>query len=354
MSSLPSKKIMYDAFVNRDSAFEGIFYAGIKTTGIFCRPACPARKPFIENVEFFPSTQAALAAGYRPCIRCRPLELIQKPPLVNRLLSMLANSEGQKLTNADLKEMGIDPSTASRQFKRTFGMNFQAYQRAHQMGKALNQMTRGEKVIMTQVRQGYSSASGFWRAFRKVMGEPPRRASSVKMMHAAWIETPLGPMLALADEQGLHYLNFVDHEGLDKDVLALRRRTGSVVVPGDQPILQLAAKEIRDYFSAASIKFTIPLVISGSPFEKSVWSVLQGIPPGETISYQQVAEQIGQPSACRAVGNANGRNKLLLVIPCHRVVRADGTLGGYGSGVWRKRWLLEHEHNHLVAVKPIA
>jgi AraC family transcriptional regulator of adaptative response/methylated-DNA-[protein]-cysteine methyltransferase len=351
MFSLPSFQIMYNALVNRDSSFEGIFYAGIRTTGIFCRPTCPARKPFIENVEFFPSTQAALAAGYRPCIRCRPLDLIQKPQLVEKLLSILGNSDGHKLTNADLKQMGIDPSTASRQFKQTFGMSFQSYQRSHQMGKALDQITRGEKVIMTQVSQGYSSASGFWAAFRNVLGEPPSRASNVKTMHAAWLETPLGPVLAIADDQGLYYLNFADHNGLDQDILALRRKTGSVVVPGDHPMLLKVEKQIKEYFSAASFDFSIPLVMSGSPFENSVWSLLKSIPPGHTLSYQQVAEKLGQPHACRAVGNANGRNKLLLVIPCHRVVRADGTLGGYGGGVWRKRWLLEHERNRLAVGK---
>lgn len=305
----------------------------------------------MENVEFFPSTQAALAAGYRPCFRCRPLDAVQKPPLVSRLLSILENSDGQKLSNADLKKMGIDPSTASRQFKQTFGMSFQNFQRGYQMGKAVDQISQGEKVIMTQISQGYSSPSGFWAAFRKVMGEPPSRSSSVKTLYTAWMETPLGPMLAIADDQGLYYLNFVDHDGLDQELLVLRRKTGSVVVPGDHPMLQAVEKQIREYFSAASFDFSVPLIMSGSPFEKTVWSLLKNIPPGETLSYQQVAEKLGMPNACRAVGNANGRNKLLLVIPCHRVVRADGSLGGYGGGVWRKRWLLEHERNRLAVGK---
>lgn len=305
----------------------------------------------MENVEFFPSTRAALAAGYRPCFRCHPLDAVQKPPLVARLLSILENSDGQKFSNSDLKKMSINPSTASRQFKKTFGISFQDFQRGYQMGKAADQISQGEKVIMTQISQGYSSPSGFWAAFRKVMGEPPSRSSNVKTLHAAWMETPLGPMLAVADGQGLYYLNFTDHKGLDQDILSLRKKTGSVVVPGDHTMLQNVERELKKYFSAASFDFSIPLVMSGSPFEKSVWSLLKSIPPGDTLSYQQVAEKLGQPNACRAVGNANGRNKLLLVIPCHRVVRADGSLGGYGGGVWRKRWLLEHEQNHLAAGK---
>ena len=351
MITLPPTKTMYAALVNRDSTYEGIFYAGIRTTGIFCRPTCPAKKPRLENVEFFPSVQAAASAGYRPCFRCRPLDTVQKPPLVTRLLSLLENCDGQMLANADLKKMGIDPSTASRQFKQTFGMSFQQFQHGYQMGKAADQISQGEKVIMTQISQGYSSPSGFWAAFRKVMGESPMRASKVKTLFASWMETPLGPMLYVVDNQGLYYLNFVDHNGLEQDILALRRKTGSVVVPGEHPMLQTVEKQIKEYFSAASFDFSVPLLMSGSPFEKSVWSLLKSIPPGDTLSYQQVAERINQPDACRAVGNANGRNKLLLVIPCHRVVRADGTLGGYGGGVWRKRWLLEHERKHLAVGK---
>jgi AraC family transcriptional regulator, regulatory protein of adaptative response / methylated-DNA-[protein]-cysteine methyltransferase len=347
MTMLPSNKTMYAALVNRDSTYEGIFYAGIKTTGIFCRPTCPARKPRMENVEFFSSVEAAIEAGYRPCARCHPLEALQKPDWVSRLQSKMANSVGQRLTNADLKRMGIDPSTANRHFKQSFGMTFQAYQRAHQMGEALSQIRQGEKVISAQVDQGYSSASGFWSAFRNVFGETPNKASNVKVINAGWIETPLGPLLALADDRQLYLLDFVDRKGLDKEILVLRKSTNSVVIPGENPLIRQVEKELKDYFSGASLHFSIPVSIGGSPFEQKVWTLLQTIPPGETWSYQRLARLLDNPQACRAVGNANGRNRLVLVVPCHRVVRADGSLGGYGGGVWRKRWLLEHERKFL-------
>jgi AraC family transcriptional regulator of adaptative response/methylated-DNA-[protein]-cysteine methyltransferase len=349
MFSLPSSQIMYNALVKKDSNFEGIFFAGIKTTGIFCRPTCPARKPFIENVEFFPSAQAALTAGYRPCARCRPLEKGKKPVLVGMLETALKDSPDQKLTNIDLKQMGIDPSTARRQFLRTYGMTFHAYQRAHQMGQAAHQIRQGERIIMAQISQGYSSASGFWSAFRKVMGETPKRAAEVHTLQAGWIETPLGPMLALADGQGLHLLDFVDRKGLEREIIALRKRTDSVVVPGDNPVLDLVKKELNGYFSGAALQFTVPLIMGGTPFEKLVWSLLRQIPPGETWSYQRMAGKLNKPSASRAMGNANGRNVLALVIPCHRVIRADGSLGGYGGGVWRKQWLLDHERKTMAA-----
>lgn len=343
---------MYAALVNRDSTYEGIFYAGVKTTGIFCRPTCPARKPHLENVEFFSSVQAAASAGYRPCVRCHPMESLQKPDLVVKLNSLLADSDGRRVTNSDLKEMGIDPSTASRQFQQTYGMSFQAYQRAHRMGEAHNQIKLGEKVITAQIDRGYSSPSGFWAAFRKVMGETPQNASDLNVLNAAWIETPLGSLLALADDHQLYLLDFVDRKDLEKEILSLRRRTGTVIVPGENSIIHLAQKELTAYFSGESLQFTVPLSIDGTPFETSVWSILKTIPPGETWSYQKLAADLKKPLACRAVGNANGRNRLVLVIPCHRVVRADGSLGGYGGGVWRKRWLLEHERKTLSKKSP--
>lgn len=351
MTSLPSNKTMFSAFINRDSTYEGIFYVGIKTTGIFCRPTCPARKPRMENVEFFPSVKAASAAGYRPCARCHPLEALQKPEWVTRLQSLIANSNGRRLTSMDLKRMRIDPSTANRNFKKFFGLSFQAYQRAYQMGEALSQIRRGAKVISAQLDQGYSSASGFWSAFRNMMGEPPNKASHVRVIKADWIETPLGPLLALADEQELYLLDFADHKGLEKEILAVRRSTDSVVIPGENPIIQQVKKELKDYFSGTSLQFTVPFKMNGTPFEKKVWMLLKTIPPGETWSYQKLASLLNNPKACRAVGNANGRNRLVIIVPCHRVVRADGRLGGYGGGAWRKRWLLEHERKSLPDIK---
>ena len=346
MITLPSNQTMYTALVERDSTFEGIFYTGIKTTGIFCRPTCPARKPRFENVEFFSTPQEALYAGYRPCARCRPLDKQkQKPELVKKLGDVIENSPNRKITNQDLHWMGIDPSTARRQFQRTYGMTFQAYQRARRMGEALHEIRNGEKVIMAQLNHGFNSASGFWETFKQVFGTPPSQADAVHCLQARWIDTPLGAMLALADQGGLHLLEFVDRRGLENEISRLRRQTGSVIVPGNNSILEKVIEELKIYFEGTSANFNVPLVVRGSGFEQAVWRLLQQIPPGETWSYHQLAERLGQPTATRAVGNANGRNILALVIPCHRVIRADGSLSGYGGGVWRKKWLLEHEQN---------
>ena len=150
-------------------------------------------------------------------------------------------------------------------------------------------------------------------------------------------------MLALANGEGLHLLEFVDRRGLENEVLALRKRTKCIIVPGNNKHLDTIAAELKQYFDGAGVDFSIPLVLGGSAFEKAVWAELQTIPAGQTRSYAEMAQRLGKPGAPRAVGRANGRNILALVVPCHRVIRADGTLCGYGGGVWRKKWLLEHE-----------
>ena len=344
MTKLPPSSIMYRALVERDSTFEGIFYVGVTSTGIFCRPTCPARKPRPENVEFFPSTQEALYAGYRPCNRCNPLDRDRKPSeIVSRLLELVEQSPSGRITGADLRAQGIDPSTARRQFQRHYGMTYQAYHRARRMGLALHEIRKGESVIGAQIEHGYESASGFWDAFKHLFGTPPSKAGQVDCLFARWIDTPLGAVLALANDNGLYLLEFVDRRGLENEIVRLRKRTGYIVVPGNHEHLDTIADEIKAYFDGTSFEFSVPIILTGSEFEQSVWKVLRTIPPGRTQSYAWMAQQLGNANATRAVGRANGRNTLAIIVPCHRVIRADGSLCGYGGGIWRKQWLLEHE-----------
>jgi AraC family transcriptional regulator, regulatory protein of adaptative response / methylated-DNA-[protein]-cysteine methyltransferase len=344
MQNLPPLTTMYNAFTRRDPSFEGVFYVGVKTTGIFCRVTCPARKPNPENIEYFSSPNEALYAGYRPCARCNPLDHENnKTETITRLMDAIEQSAEHRISDKDLRRMNIDPSTARRQFKKYYGMTFQAYQRARRMGSALHEIRAGQPVIEAQIDGGFSSASGFWQSFKQVFGTPPSQAKQVKCLLARWIETPLGAMLAIADDAGLYLLEFVERRALEKEILSLRKRSGAYIVPGDNPILETTDRELQDYFNGKSASFDLPLTLIGSDFEKSVWSLLQSIPPGETRSYSWMAAQLGKPQAPRAIGQANGRNQLALVVPCHRVIRADGSLCGYGGGLWRKRWLLEHE-----------
>jgi AraC family transcriptional regulator of adaptative response/methylated-DNA-[protein]-cysteine methyltransferase len=236
MQTLPTLTTMHRAFIDRDPSFEGVFYVGVKTTGIFCRVTCPARRPNPENIEYFSSPDEALYAGYRPCSRCKPLDReANRPETLTRLLNAIEQSPAVRISDKELQQMDIDPSTARRQFKRYFGMTFQAYQRARRMGSALHDIRAGQPVIDAQIEQGFSSASGFWQSFRQVFGTPPSQSQQVRCQLARWIDTPLGAMLAVADASDLYLLEFVDRRAFEIEILQLRKRTGAYIVPGIIP-----------------------------------------------------------------------------------------------------------------------
>src|SRR3981189_792837 len=193
MELLPPSDTMYRALVNRDSSFEGIFFVGVRTTGIFCRPTCSAKKPARANVDFFATPSEALHGGYPPCLRCRPMDRNERPPkLIEQLRVEVERAPGGRLTDKELAALSIDPSTARRQFKRHFGMTFQAYHRARRMGLALRDVRRGGRVDEAKNGSGFESASGFREAFTRIFGDPPTAAKSHAPMFADRIRTPLG------------------------------------------------------------------------------------------------------------------------------------------------------------------
>ena len=349
MPKLPSPEVMYRALAARDPAFDGIFFVAVKTTRIFCRSVCHARTPKPENVEFFPKPHDALYAGYRPCLRCRPLDHGRQPPqVVERLLAAVEADPSGRLRELDLTRMGIDPSSARRAFQRYCGMTFHAYHRARRMGLALTGIREGKSMIDLQLDHGFESGSGFREAFARVFGTAPSRAQAeaVDCLYAQWFDTPLGPVLALANDDGLHLLEFVDRRGLERELKTLRTRFIHRIVPGAHPYLEQIGSELAAYFSGRTLRFETPVKLDGSPFQREVWEALRAIAPGTTRSYGEIAATIGRRAAVRAVGRANGDNKLAIIIPCHRVIGANGTLTGYGGGLWRKAWLLEHERTH--------
>lgn len=344
MSQLPPPATMYRALVRHDPAYEGVFWLGVRTTGIFCRPTCRARTPKRENVEFFAAPADALHAGYRPCRKCQPLDHGRKPPpLVERLLVAVEATPGRRWRDAELAGMGIDPSTARRQFQRYCGMTFQAYHRARRMGLALLDIRKGKTVLDSQLGQGFESGSGFRDAFTRLVGAAPSHSRDVGVLRARWLETPLGPMLALADDRGLHLLDFVDRRGLERALATLQKRLHARALPGDHPYLAQIERELTEYFTGTRRAFATPVALTGSAFQLSVWRALQAIPAGTTCSYAELARAIGRPNAVRAVGRANGDNRLSIVVPCHRVIGADGALTGYGGGLARKQKLLDLE-----------
>jgi AraC family transcriptional regulator of adaptative response/methylated-DNA-[protein]-cysteine methyltransferase len=277
-------------------------------------------------------------------MKCRPLDHGRKPPpVVARLLHEVEREPGRRYRDAELVAFGIDPSTARRQFKRYCGMTFQAYHRARRMGIALTDIRKGKTVLDSQLDQGFESGSGFREAFARIVGAPPSRACDLAALHAQWLETPLGAMLAVADDRGLHLLDFVDRRGLERALQVLQRRLKARVLPGEHPVLTQVARELREYFDGRRLAFDTPVALTGSVFQTAVWNALRAIAAGTTRSYGELAAIIGQPSAVRAVGRANGDNRLSIIVPCHRVIGADGALTGYGGGLWRKEKLLEHE-----------
>ena len=342
MELLPPSDTMYRALVNRDSSFEGIFFVGVRTTGIFCRPTCSAKKPARANVDFFSTPSEALHGGYRPCLRCRPMDPGERPPkLIERLRAEVERAPDGRLTDKELAAMAIDPSTARRQFKRHYGMTFQAYHRARRMGLALREVRKGGRVDDAQNGSGFESASGFREAFTRIFGDPPTAAKSRTCMFAERIETPLGAMLAVGDDEGLRLLEFADRRALERELTILRQRLKTNVVPGEHRYLEAIRVSLTRYFSGEELKFDVPLRRS-APISTRAWNFAVD-PCGRDRFYSWMADRLGIPCARRAVGRANGTNMLSIIIPCHRVIRADGTLCGYGGGLWRKKWLLDHE-----------
>lgn len=354
-SAGPSEADMYDALLRRDPEGEGVFLVGVRTTGVFCRPTCSARKPRRENVEFFFSARDALHAGYRACKRCRPLDGGLRPPeWIERLLERVEGRPGRRFTDADLRSLGIVPTRARAYFKRRYGMTFHAYCRARRLGEALSDIRRGAQVERIGRRNGFESISGFRDAFSRLFGAPPGRVRDVQCLFADWLDTPLGAMLAIAGDEGLHLLEFVDRRGIERQIATLRRRLGATVVPGSNVHLQSIRRELENYFAGRLLNFRTRLAPVGGQFQLAVWRELRRIAPGETRSYAQLVRAVGRGGAHRAVGRANGDNRIAIAIPCHRVIAADGTLCGYGGGLWRKRWLLDHERSVNGGSKPTA
>ncbi len=344
---LPTRRTMYRAILRRDPGYEGVFYTAVKTTGIFCRPTCRAKHPRLGNVEFFPNISEALHGGYRPCRLCRPMDQTRPvPSLVERLRRAVEDAADGRVTDKDLVAMGIEPSTARRQFHRYHGMTFHAFQRARRMGLALRDVQAGRAVTDVQLARGYESSSGFREAFTRIFGQAPRGAQNGRCLLAQRLETPLGTMLAVADDEGLRLLEFADRRGLERELAVLRRRLKATIVPGTHAVLDRAREQLARYFAGGSLEFDVPLAPVGSPFQRRVWEELRRIAPGRTRSYKEMAERVGARGAYRAIGRANGSNMLALVIPCHRVINSDGSLCGYAGGLWRKQRLIEHERAH--------
>ena len=338
---MPSDDDIYAAFKAREDMPGAIL--AVKTTGVFCRPGCPARLPKFENCEFYGSPDAALRAGYRACKRCHPAG--ENHSLMRAVIALVEQSEDGRIDEGALKAAGIDPSTARRQFKQRLGMSALDYARLRRLGLAAKAMAGGASVIDAQLEAGFESASGFRAAFAKTFGAAPAKRTADPLF-VDWLDTPEGRMIVVADEAALYLIEFVDRVNLPRQFKRLRRVHGRAIVPGTTAVTQAICREMSEYFAGQRQRFSVPIETTGTDFQDGVWDALQTIPYGQTWSYAQLALAIGNDKAVRAVASANGSNGLAIVIPCHRVIASDGGLGGYAGGVARKDRLLKLEQKY--------
>lgn len=334
---------MVAAMLACDAAYEGVFITAVRTTGIFCRPTCTARKPLPRNVDFYPTCADAAAAGYRACLRCRPLEPVDRAPgWITPLLDAVERAPDRPWTQADVRALGLAPDRVRAWFRQHRGCSFSAHVRARRLGNALHRLREGATLDDVASDTGYDSLSGFRDAFRKRYGVPPGRAQRHAAVHRLFA-TPLGPMLALAEERGIVLLEFTDRPALPRELHELEVRHGYNATTGAHPHLDHAERELAAYFDGTLDAFSCPLHTPGTPFDRAVWEALREVPHGVTTTYGEIAQRIGRPTAVRAVAAANGRNRLAILIPCHRVIGRDGQLVGYGGGLPRKARLLALE-----------
>lgn len=347
MHPLPDAATMYNALLKKDSAFVGIFVTGAKTTGIFCLPTCTARKPKQEHVEFFRTPQEALQNGYRPCKICQPLFLRGAiPGWLQPLIAEMTATPGIRLKDAEIKQRGLDPNRVRRWFRQQHGMTFQSYLRTLRIGQAFGRIRHGERGIDAAFESEYESLSGFTESLKNIIGFSPNQSHHRTLITVTRILTPLGPMLAGATEEGICLLEFIDRRMLETQLKRLNKLLHATCVPGTYAHFKALDLQLKEYFAGTRMTFELPLVLPGTPFQRTVWEGLRMIPYGTTRSYQEQAAFLRVPHAIRALAKANGDNPIAVIIPCHRVIGKNGKLVGYGDGLWRKEYLLNHEFKH--------
>ncbi|WP_459211513.1 bifunctional transcriptional activator/DNA repair enzyme AdaA [Aquimarina rhabdastrellae] len=337
----------YQALLERKQGFVGIFFVGVKTTSVFCIATCRARKPKKENVEFYTTFKEALNNGYRPCKVCKPTENAnQAPEQVANAITLVKENPKEKITDYQLRQKGISPEVLRRWFKKNYGMTFQAYQRMYRINNAFQELKQGKKATHTAFDTGYESLSGFGYTFKKLVGESPKQSKNKNIILINRLTTPLGPMFVCATDNGICLLEFVDRRMLETEFKDLQKLLNANILSGENKHIKQVKKEIDEYFEGKRRIFNVNIEAPGTVFQNTVWNYLQKIEYGTTITYQKQAEKINNPKAIRAIASANGCNRISIIIPCHRVIGKNGKMTGYGGGIERKKWLIEHERSN--------
>jgi AraC family transcriptional regulator of adaptative response/methylated-DNA-[protein]-cysteine methyltransferase len=328
------------AFERRDRGMDGRVIGAVKTTGIYCKPSCPARRPKRENVEFFADAAAARAAGYRPCLRCKPDEVGRDREAIAKATAIIEAAE-EPPQLADLAAaVGYAPHHFQRLFTRDVGVSPAQYARALRAKRAQAELKEDKSVTEAIYDSGYSAPSRFYADAKERLGMTPsawRDGGRGETIRWTVVSSALGQMLVAATGKGICRLTFEDDER------SLRRIfPNATLVEDDGSMGELVAGALAAVERPATAP-ELPIDVAGTAFQEAVWRELRKIPPGETRSYAQIAAAVGKPGAVRAAGSANGANHVAVLIPCHRVVRSDGSLGGYAGGIERKRKLLDAE-----------
>jgi AraC family transcriptional regulator of adaptative response/methylated-DNA-[protein]-cysteine methyltransferase len=328
------------AFERRDRSWDGRVIGAVKTTGIYCKPSCPARRPKREHVEFFATAEEARAAGYRSCMRCKPDEVGRDREAVAKAVKLIEAAE-EPLTLDELADgVGYAPHHFQRIFKRDLGVSPAEYARGLRNRRTEAALKANGRVTDAVYDAGYSGPSSFYSDAKERLGMTPSawrnggRGETIRWTH---FDSPLGRMLIAATSKGICRLTF------DDSVNSLQRLFPQATIVEDAGGLRELVEGALDAIESPRAAHQLPIDVAGTAFQEAVWRELRKIPVGETRSYAEIAAAIGQPTAVRAVGTANGDNHVAVLIPCHRVIRSDGTLGGYAGGLDRKRKLLSNE-----------
>lgn len=328
------------AFAARDRAHDGRFVVAVETTGIYCKPSCPARHPRRENVRFYADPAAARAAGFRACLRCKPDEVGRDRVAVARAVALIEAAEETIALDELAAAVGYAPHHFHRLFKRATGVTPAAYARGLKARAAAEALKEEANVTQAIYEAGYSAPSRFYEGGARRLGMTPsawKRGGAGATIRWTVADTSLGPLLVAATDKGLCRVSF------DEDEVALRQRFPKAeIVAGGAALATLAAKVVAQVESPERDQ-NLPLDVQGTAFQEAVWQVLRTIPPGETRTYAEIAAAAGSAGAVRAAGSACGANAVAVVIPCHRVQRSDGGIGGYAYGPDRKRALLRRE-----------
>ena len=344
ISSTTDIDTYYQALLNRDPQYIGIFYVGVKTTSVFCISTCRARKPKKKNVVFYTTIKEALDEGFRPCKICKPTENAQVTPTdIEKAIQLVNKHPKKKISDQFLREVGLSPEYVRRWFKKHYNMTYHAYQRMYRINLAYQELKGGEKATLTAFDTGYESLSGFGYTYKKLMGNAPTQSLNQNIILLNRTTTPLGPMFIGSTEKGICLLEFTDRKMLETEFRDLQKLLQATILTGENEPIRQTKKELKEYFEGKRKHFDVPLDFPGTIFQKEVWRALQKVELGHTISYTQLANTLGKPSAPRAVARANGSNRIAIMIPCHRIIGKNGHLTGYGGGLERKKWLLNFE-----------